>query len=61
MEKEVKAFNTKVTSNEIKNLGMVLKGLRDTFKEEQSNAKFEHELLTRKILPFLKYEYHNIK
>lgn len=59
MEKEVKTFNTKVTSNEIKNLGGVLRVLRETFKEDYSNAKFEHELYTKKVIPFIKYEHAN--
>ena len=42
IEKEVKNFNTKVTTNEIKNLGSVFRMMRETFKEDQSNMKFEH-------------------
>ena len=59
MEKEVKNFNTKVTTNEIKNLGHVFRVLRETFKEDYSNMKFEHELYTKKVLPFIKYEHAN--
>ena len=61
MEKEIKGFNTKVTTNEIKNLGSVLRALRETFKEEASNAKFEHEIYSKKILPFIRYEHSNFK
>lgn len=59
MEKSIKEFNVKVTTNTIKYLGNSVRLLRETYKEEFSNVKFDYEVNLKKVLPFLKYERKN--
>lgn len=59
MEKNIKEFNVKVTTNTIKYLGNSVRLLRETYKEEFSNVKFDYEVNLKKVLPFLKYERKN--
>lgn len=59
MERELKQFNNKNEGDKINYLDKSTKLSKETYLDQLANVQFDYDLISVKVLPFMKYERKN--